>query len=346
MSGPTLHIGNKSFALDRSLAEKWQPEDTWQKTIRDTVGEWYDDKDFITIATSGTTGSPKLIDLPKSTMRQSALLTAQAFSLQSGSKALLCLPAHYIAGKMMVIRAIVNDWDLHAQAPSSLPELDLDAMDFAAMIPLQVQSLLDQNPQGLDSIHTLIIGGAPLGTGLTARLQLYSGRAFETYSMTEAATHVALRQINGRDAQPWFTALPGVKFTSTEAGRLRITADHLNSELMTNDSVDLKSDTQFIWLGRADNVVNSGGIKLHPESIEAKTQEVITGRHFFIGEADELLGERLVMALEGSPLDEAEEKQLLQNLRQVLSKFEMPKQIISIPQFEETETGKVKRKLR
>ena len=99
--------------------------------------------------------------------------------------------------------------------------------------------------------------------------------------------------------------------------------------------VDLVSDSQFVWKGRFDNVINSGGIKLIPEQIEEKLSTLIP-RHFFVyGQADELLGEKLVLYVEGEPMtiDDA--------IFEALDKYEKPKEVVFIPEFKRTATGKV-----
>jgi O-succinylbenzoic acid--CoA ligase len=112
----------------------------------------------------------------------------------------------------------------------------------------------------------------------------------------------------------------------------------LLAPIVTNDIVKLISETQFIWEGRFDNVINSGGIKLIPEQIEDKLSTRIPRRYFIYGQPDETLGEKVVLYVEGEPMD------IKEHIFYVLNKYETPKEIIFIPKFKETATGKIMRK--
>ena len=120
--------------------------------------------------------------------------------------------------------------------------------------------------EALDKVKKLIVG--EVLSDLEAQLQDLSVEAFATYGMTETISHVAVRRINGfarsRRSIPCFA---DVKFSMDERGCLVIHAPKLcESDLGTNDLVELISPISFKWLGRYDFVINGGGIKLHPTS--------------------------------------------------------------------------------
>jgi O-succinylbenzoic acid--CoA ligase len=158
---------------------------------------------------------------------------------------------------------------------------------------------------------------------------------YETYGMTETITHIAAKRI-GEEA---FTVLPNVKISVDSRQCLVIKAKNISDhKIVTNDIVNLVSDTQFIWEGRIDNVINSGGIKLMPEQIEEKLSTLIPRRYFVCGKPDAVLGEKLVLYVEGEPI------KIEESVFSVLNKYEKPKEIIFIPKFKETATGKIMRK--
>ena len=72
-------------------------------------------------------------------MINSAKATGIFFKIEEGSKAILCLSSKYIAGKMMLVRALTMGWDLHVVAPEkdAITQYD-NNYDFAAMVPYQV----------------------------------------------------------------------------------------------------------------------------------------------------------------------------------------------------------------
>lgn len=348
----------------------------FEKEIGDFMLYWLDDNPTLQVRTSGSTGKPKTIDLQKRQMVNSALATGEFFGLQPGDSALLCLPAAYIAGKMMLVRAIILGLELDYVPPSSKPLDGISkAYHFAAMVPLQLENSL----QSLAQIRTLIVGGAPIsqtvriklgtlqikdlplpvgdGTGHTSFLT----EVFETYGMTETITHIAVKKLDVtssgavvqdgsvvevRFSTPYFKALPGVFLSTDDRACLIIDAPKISEvSVITNDVVDLLSDTEFQWLGRYDNVINSGGVKLFPEQIEVKLASVIASRFFVAGFADEILGQKLVLVLEEDGAEVHSDETTLQEIQSldILEKFEVPKVIYRVAKFQETESGKIQR---
>ena len=303
--------------------------------------DWLSSSETVTVKTSGSTGEPKALELSKKHMVNSALATGQFFDLKPNNTALLCLSPEYIAGKMMLVRALVLGLNLDVVVPSSQPlESIKKKYDFAAMVPLQAQNSMND----LQHIKTLIIGGAPISKSLRNQLAVQSSAIFETYGMTETITHIAVKRLSSvrsSAVETFFEVLPNVKIDTDERGCLIIDAPKVSTQkVITNDLVELISSNTFRWLGRYDNVINSGGIKLIPEQVEEKLSAIIKNRFFVAGIPDVKLGEKLVLFVEGKGEDGLEKK--ISSLK-TLDKFECPKQIIYVKNFVETPTGKVKR---
>lgn len=304
----------------------------FEKPVGDFLLDWFDSKNFIEMETSGTTGVPKTISVHKQAMVDSALATGDFFELEPGNKALQCLPVKYVAGKMMLVRAMILGLELEFVAPSSHPldnnEIDFD---FVAMVPLQAQNSIDE----LKKVKKMIIGGAAVNKALEKQLLKLPIEVYETYGMTETITHIAARKL-GEKA---FTVLPHVTISYDDRNCLVIHAPRISPEvIMTNDIVELVNENQFIFLGRMDNVINSGGIKLIPEQIEEKLASKIQQRFFIASKPDNELGEKVVLVIEG------EKHELDDSLYESLDKYEKPKELIFIPKFKETTTGKILRK--
>ena len=304
----------------------------FEKPVGDFLLDWFDSKNFIEMETSGTTGVPKTISVHKQAMVDSALATGDFFELEPGNKALQCLPIKYVAGKMMLVRAMILGLELEFVAPSSHPldnnEIDFD---FVAMVPLQAQNSIDE----LKKVKKMIIGGAAVNKALEKQLLKLPIEVYETYGMTETITHIAARKL-GEKA---FTVLPHVTISYDDRNCLVIHAPRISPEvIMTNDIVELVNENQFIFLGRMDNVINSGGIKLIPEQIEEKLASKIQQRFFIASKPDNELGEKVVLVIEG------EKHELDDSLYESLDKYEKPKELIFITKFKETTTGKILRK--
>ncbi|WP_316633483.1 AMP-binding protein [uncultured Flavobacterium sp.] len=306
--------------------------DAYEKIIGEFLLDWFDDKDYIEMTTSGTTGLPKLVRLEKQAMIQSALATGDFFGLEPGNKALLCLPTQFIAGKMMLVRSLILGLDLDIVSPSTEPlARNSTKYDFVAMVPLQVQNSIE----GLKNVKKLIIGGAKIDSALEEKLLPLKTEIYETYGMTETITHIAAKRVG----ESVFSILPNVKIAKDERDCLVISVPSISDEpIVTNDLVELINENQFIFLGRIDNVINSGGVKLIPEQIEAKLIGKIDARFFVTGIPDTVLGEKLILVVEG------EKQEFASDFFDVLGKFEKPKEIVFVPKFKENENGKLLRK--
>jgi len=280
---------------------------------------------------------PKTIKIRKAHMINSAKATGTFFEIEEKTTALLCLSANYIAGKMMLVRAMVLGWKLDTVPPSINP---LDVLethyDFCAMVPLQLRNSINR----LHLITKLIVGGGTVSKNLMNLVQEAHTQIYETYGMTETVSHIAVKQLNHLSAKAnIFKILPEIKITQDKRNCLVIDAPKLSSEtIVTNDVVKLHSPESFEWLGRYDNVINSGGIKLFPEQIEEKLKSKIDKRFFIASQEDNTLGQALILFVEG------EKETLDTSVFDELDAFEKPKQVYYISQFSETSSGKIQRK--
>ena len=320
-----------------------EPVFPWEIDLFGFILEWLSDSPQIKVKTSGSTGVAKRISVKKEKMISSALLTGRFFNLKKNDKALLCLPVNFIAGKMMVVRAFVLGLDLIPVEPSGNPLKNPDEpFDFAAMTPMQVYSVFEEKGgnRKLNQIKNLIIGGGDIGIDLLNSIKKLDNNTFHTYGMTETLTHIALKKLNGRNPDFCFKALSGIKFSKDERGCLVIFAPHLSEgQFITNDIVDLIDETTFKYIGRYDNVINTGGIKVYPELAEQKIKPFMNDRFIIGGIPDEQLGHKVILIIEreNDPAFDFKKKCNEANL----SKYEIPKQVYFLDQFPETANGKI-----
>ncbi len=320
-------------ALDEvaySLIKEGEPH---EKKIGEFLLHWLDDQDHIAVNTSGSTGDPKVISLSKQAMVNSAKATNDYFKMEPGIHALLCLSARYIAGKMMLVRAIVNGWELDYVLPAAyVMPFNNKHYDFVAMVPMQ----LYESRHILDKVRTILIGGAAVDSKFIESLENADLRIFESYGMTETASHIAVKDL--LSANPVFICLPEISCELDERGCLVINAPSIHDgPLVTNDVADLLSDTSFKWLGRIDNVINSGGIKIHPEQLEKKLEGQLDCRFLISSLPDDKLGERIILIVE------AESAAIPDNAYDALEAFEKPKDVFAVSKFILTESGKIQR---
>lgn len=300
---------------------------------------WNNDSSSIAQQSSGSTGSPKLIELPKWKMKASAQMTGDFFHLDKLKTSLLCISPNYIGGKMMVVRSILFNLELYVADISSNPIKDLnDSIDFAAMVPLQVETILRENPEKLDLIKYLIIGGAPVSLDLEKRLQKRKCDTYSTYGMTETVSHIALKKLNNQNSP--FNAIGETTFSENN-GELIINSPQLNiKDLNTNDIVELIDKHHFIWKGRKDFVINSGGIKIHPEVLEEKIKSEIDVDYFIVsGISDVTYGEKVIIICEESEFIQLQK--LIDNW--CFDRYEKPKELFKIDKLPLTKSGKINR---
>jgi O-succinylbenzoic acid--CoA ligase len=337
-----LHVAFDDLSeVAYSMVKEGEP---YEREIGDFLLDWVSESPDILQHTSGTTGAPREISLSKEAMVRSARLTGEVLGLGEGTRAVLCLPVSSIAGKMMLVRALVLGWNLTIVPPERNPLWALAGhIDFTAMVPMQLEASL----KDLDRVGMVLVGGAPLPESL---LQAVAGRktvVYESYGMSETASHIALRKHNPRaegaeGSPPPFKALPGVQLQQDDRGCLVVQAPFIPGDpIHTNDLVSLEGPDAFRWLGRADNAVNSGGVKLLPEVLESRLQPIVGRRFFLTGMPDGTLGEKLVLVAEGGADEDLLSKVSASG---VLEKYETPKAVYFVDSFKQTRSGKISRR--
>ena len=311
-------------------------------SLEEFLSEWNNDSPFVHVQTSGSTGVPKPMLAEKRRMLASARITNDFLGLREGDAALLCMSLDYIAGKMMVVRSIERGLKLITVEPGGHPlnhsQLATDdcQIDFAAMVPLQVYNTLQvpEERKRLLQIRHLIIGGGAIDEALGAELKNFPNAVWSTYGMTETLSHIALRRLSGPEASDWYIPFPSVKVSLSEDGCLVIDAPEVCLErLVTNDIAEI-SPQGFRILGRKDNVICSGGIKIQIEEVERHLRPFLRAPYLISKCPDPKFGEVAVLLTEDS-VDEAR-----QICERILPKYYLPRHYLHVDRIPLTETGK------
>lgn len=348
---PTLWINGRFVGLEDILSSAESPRSPFEDSTFSFLRQWLSGETSFEIHTSGSTGTPKRILVTRDQMASSALATAQKLRLKPGDACLVCIDTKYIGGRMMLVRAITIGLSIYAVDPCANPldKIPSDrCVNFAAFVPYQVEHMLSESPKALSRIEKAIIGGAPLHDKTADALGPFEGEFYATYGMTETISHVALRKLNGKEKQEYFETLPGITAELDDRECLILSVPYLPEKIRTNDLAVTISPTRFVWRGRYDNIINSGGIKISPEKIEAVVRKILestghTERIFVHGVEDRQLGSRLVLVIEANILDEEFLKSLYLSLAAVLPPYEIPKEALLVSKFSETENGKINR---
>jgi O-succinylbenzoic acid--CoA ligase len=343
-------INNRHVPILDIVEQRVTPLDDFEEAVFACIREWNSNTNTFVFHTSGSTGAPTALTFARDQLIRSAQSTAAAFGLRNNDTALVCLRPSFVAGRMMIVRALVIGMKIVAVTPSSNPLVNLSEdqqIDFAAVVPLQLQAMIEAGlHERLKRIRTILVGGAPVSRYLRQLvLDNLNGNVFQTYGMTETLTHVALDHITGSEEA--FDAMPGVVLGQDERGCLTVTSPVVGRKVVTNDIVELLNKNRFRWLGRYDNVINSGGVKIIPEQIERKVEAAfgrlnIQNRFIAAGVPDERLGSALVLIVESEQQEGLKEK-LVHELARVLNTYENPRKIHFLPSFVYTMGGKINR---
>lgn len=313
-----------------------------EEDLRIFMDQWRDPSPLMEVQTSGSTGTPKRMQVRKEQMMNSARLTCEVLGLNKGDRALLCMPLRYIAGKMVVVRSICAGLNLVVREPSGHPLADVEEtpIRFAAMIPLQVYNTLQvpQERERLKKIETLIIGGGAIDAELEKEIARLPGRVYSTYGMTETLSHIALRRLNGPEASPYYHPFPSVKLSLSADNTLVIDAPLVcDKQLVTNDIAQILPDGSFIIIGRRDNTINSGGVKIQIEEVEERLRSFLSIPFAITAVPHEKFGEAIVLLTENTLTQKDYEK-----LRE-LPKYQIPKKVLNVQAIPHTGNGKIDR---
>ncbi len=332
----------------RYPAEKQTP---FTEHLFSFIRKWYSDENEFAIKTSGSTGQPSVIRITRQQMLASAGATIKALRLKPGGRALLCMDPEHIGGMMMIVRAITGNLDLIAVQPSANPFSNLSEKyppDFASMVPYQLKSILegtDHDRKMLLRLRVLLLGGSPVDPALEKKIKKLNIPVYLGFGMTETVSHIALRRLNGIQVSERYKCLPGIEIRTDTHGRLCVRGEVTRNQwIITNDMVETGPSNTFLWEGRADHVINSGGIKIHPEEVEKRIAAFFRGKsekiNFFVaGLPDTNTGQKVTLIVEGK----ARKQEWIVELKKYLPPYQNPKEVIFLEKFIYTNTGKVQR---
>ena len=316
------------------------------------INKWLSGQENFPLKTSGSTGKPKTIIFTKDQIKKSALRTIETFDLNPGQTVLSCLDTAIVAGMMMLVRAIEGNLNLIIESPEANPIANINEemqIDFCAITPYQAETILKETPSKLTQIKTILIGGAAINPALEKHFQNCQSKIYHSYAMTETLTHIAVRQVNSKGKSDIYHSLEGVSFAQDSRECLVIHDQVLQIDtLVTNDIVELLDKKSFRWIGRYDNVINSGGIKIHIEEVEKEIHKIlgdlkINSSFCLISMPDRKLTNKTVLLIEESN-NKIDINGILKDLKRNLPKYHEPKMIVQVPELILTKSGKIDRK--
>lgn len=347
-----ITLNGRDVPLEAICNNSVVAHDAFESATFAFIRTWFSSEHTFTLHTSGSTGTPKPIQLHRDQMMASARATIQALGLARGDHALVCLDTRYIAGQMMLVRSFVGGFYIEAVTPCANPlqHVSNRRIAFTALVPYQVHAILSSDQaERLNQTGSIIIGGAALDQDTISALQRYGCAAYATYGMTETVSHIALQRLNGPEKSDHFHTLPNIVVETDSRLCLVIQCPFLPQPVVTNDIVEILNPTSFRWLGRADNIINTGGVKISPEQVEKRLKGVLSSlnlhcRFIVCGAYDIVLGNRVTLVLESQPLESEVITSILGMARSVVNPYEAPRAVETLAVFPETATGKIDRR--
>ncbi len=242
--------------------------------LRDFLSQWFNSEPTLITHTSGSTGKPSAIRIRKADMRRSAEISIRYFGLSARSRILLCMPMHTIAARMLVVRAIVSGAQLLCLEPKANPFEALsewEQIDFVSLSPYQFRCIAqsENDRPKLKRCTQILLGGSDVAPDLMDKIIELPCEVFLSYGMTETLSHVAIRKLNGEQASEYFHLLDSYKIRRSPEGTAIIDLPWSDTPIYTNDLIELFPEHGFRLIGRKDNVINSGGVKIHMEEVES-----------------------------------------------------------------------------
>jgi len=331
----TVYFPHVAFTLEDVLNGKINQKNfsESERYILNFVNDWFAGKETFTFRTSGSTGVPKEITLTRTQLAYSATETMRfLFPKSPPKRLLLCLDPRLIGGTQVITRALLSEADLHIVSPTAHPLASIeDPFDLISMVPLQVAST---SLADFDKVRHVLIGGAELDMATKIRLQSLTDTTFyQTYGMTETASHIALREISSHVYRP----IGDISIEVDDRQCLKCRGTVTNDEwLQTNDVVEMVAGG-FIWKGRADWVINSGGVKIHPEAVEETIAALFPEITCVISSlTDPLLGNKVVLVTNESILERLKASN-------ALTRYEMPKLEVILAELPRLANDKIDR---
>ncbi|MBO6515411.1 MAG: AMP-binding protein [Bacteroidia bacterium] len=336
-----VHSQGKTSTIQQQDLDRL-PSDDWAQFIR----QWYSNL-HIEITTSGSTGKPKNIKLTKELIEWSANNTKKVLELQDES-VFLCIPVSKVGGLMLLLRSLIFDWDVLIEKASANPMLNLESnhrYTLVSLVPYQLLHIMEDEAswQKLMRFTTVLVGGASIDKIVENQIIIKSGgsktRFFHSYGMTETASHIAIR----RFGEDWYRVFDDVEVSLQDNKCLNIKIPRLHINLNTNDLVEIKEHC-LQFLGRSDDAVNSGGVKLLLHTITDRidatlARELLDVDYVLWKQPHPKLGEQLIFIGVKNRLYLLIEEAIKNDIPSI----ECPKKFYWVDAFERTESGKIDR---
>ena len=257
----------------------------------------------VVVRTSGSTGAPKATVLTLDALAASSMATA--ISLKGEGQWLLALPVQYVAGVQVLVRSLfagTRPWAMDLTGgftPEAFTTAALELTDklrFTSLVPTQLQRLLEspsaQTLAALRRFNAVLLGGGPASAELLAAARDAGVRVVTTYGSAETCggcvyDGVPLDGVEVRLGADGRILLGGATIAAGYLDAPELSAEAFTEEdglrwYRTNDLGELSGNGTLTVLGRADDVVITGGVKVSAAHVQAELERLDGVRAAFV----------------------------------------------------------------
>lgn len=332
-----------NIKFDFSKQHSWQSllkqiEESANNELVSFVRNIVENPEEIKVQSSGSTGKPKVFTFTYQQYRASANISIRYFGLKEGMSCLLPMSLKHIGAQLMLVRAFETKMKIDiVTASSDLSDFLQSGYDFVPMVPTQFLMSYESNSSCFQKVKTVLLGGSSITQDVQEIAKRLPTQVFSSYGMTETLTHVGVKELSSKENN--YQILPGFKLSLNESNCLEIEAPHFSEKQITNDVARLNGNS-FEILGRLDNVIITGGLKVQAEEVEKKLADELNQTFYVSSSADSKWGQVLTLVLSKS-LNEVQNNFLQHYNEKSASHLKIRKVVVDEV---EVYNGKIKRK--
>jgi len=307
---------------------------------------------WIVIATSGTGGEPRLVELGRPAVGTAVTGSLDALGISASDPWVACLPPAHIGGLLVLLRGVLADAPLVIHERSDPDRLLAEAPMGAhvAMVPTMLVRLVAREVR-LDAFGVLLVGGAALDPGLRDAATRLGARVVSTYGLTESCGGVAYDGVPFAGSEARVDDADAVQLRGPTLMDGYLADPQATAEAFTTDgwlrTQDLGSIAggRLVVDGRADDAIRTGGETVWPAEVERVLRSLPGIADVAVaGVADEEWGQRVVAWV--VPVDPNEPPvldEIRAGAREHLASFKVPRDIRFVDELPRTASGKVRR---
>jgi O-succinylbenzoic acid--CoA ligase len=316
-----------------------------------TESEGVDPGVGLVLATSGTAGAPKAVELSRAAVEAAMLGSSRALGDGPEATWLCCLPLAHVGGMLVLMRGLLTGSPVVVHGGFDPGAVAAAEADHVSLVPTMLHRLLAAGAD-LSRFRAILVGGAGLEDATVASARERGARVVSTYGLTESCGGVAYdgRPFDGSAARIGpgdEVQLAGPTLMGGYRGDPQATsaAFTLDGWLRTGDAGELDGDGRLRVRGRLDDCIMTGAEKVWPQEVEAALREHPKVAELAVaGRVDPEWGQHVVaFVVPTAPGDPPTLEELRDHAAERMARYKMPRELVLLPALPRTPSGKIRR---